>query len=185
MWRRLELVMNNFKYFITPKYSVAMNRKVASSSIARGIIESFYPEIEAEIQTKRYPPHKTPDNCKWHYRVPKEEFPSRTPVILVRDPIDRFISGVLFRRIENIDDLLDSLEKNTCKDLHFAHQSSFVGQGYPFEYIEDFSRMIGLTRLLHINRSDGASTTLTKEQIRRIEIHYSKDFELREAILRA
>ena len=56
------------RYFITPKYDVAFNPKVGSSTLARAIVRDFYPEVEAKIQNAAYPAGKDPENSQWQGR---------------------------------------------------------------------------------------------------------------------
>lgn len=80
-------------YYNTPNYSVALNAKVGSSSMARAIIKQFCPRENWLITTAAYPEGSNAEDRQWHWMVPGKPNPDKPVVLLVRDPIDRFISA--------------------------------------------------------------------------------------------
>lgn len=80
-------------YYDTPNYSVALNAKVASSSVARAIIRQFCPKQDWMIRTAAFPPGVTADDRQWHWLAPGKLTPDKPVVLLVRDPVDRFITA--------------------------------------------------------------------------------------------
>ena len=80
-------------YYSTPKYSVALNAKVASSSMARAIIRQFQPRQDWLIRTAAFPPGVTAETRQWHWMAKGKRTPDKPVVLLVRDPVDRFITA--------------------------------------------------------------------------------------------
>jgi hypothetical protein len=176
-------------YFITPNYSVALNPKTASSSIARRIIQVYYPQIENSIITAAYPEGKNPDNLRWHGICPSEKIPSKPVVLLVRNPLDRFLSGVAYLNID-INNAIDSLVNNTpvqfrkkslpiLTNVHFEFQHLKTwGESHVFkleEHLNDFVAFLGLGSLPVSNQTEQTKPTITEEQKNIIETVYSED----------
>lgn len=80
-------------YYSTPNYSVALNAKVASSSMARAIIRQFQPKQDWLIRTAAFPPGVTAADRQWHWMAMGRRTPDKPVVLLVRDPVDRFITA--------------------------------------------------------------------------------------------
>jgi hypothetical protein len=81
-------------YYQTPDYSVALNAKVGSSSMARAIIRKFQPKQDWLIRTAAFPAGVTADDRQWHWMAKGVRVPDKPVVLLVRDPVDRFISAM-------------------------------------------------------------------------------------------
>jgi hypothetical protein len=81
-------------YYQTPDYSVALNAKVGSSSMARAIIRKFQPKQDWLIRTAAFPAGVTADDRQWHWMAKGVRTPDKPVVLLVRDPVDRFISAM-------------------------------------------------------------------------------------------
>lgn len=98
-------------YYSTPKYSVALNAKVGSSSMARAIIEQFYPRQDWLIRTAAYPAGKSPETEQWHWMCSGSPTPTNPVVLLVRDPVARFVSACQQINIKpvNIQNAIDSI----------------------------------------------------------------------------
>lgn len=102
-------------YYTTPKYNIALNAKVGSSTLARTIIREFYPEKNQEILQTKTPPHILENDKQWHWLCPGTTEPDKPVVIFVRDPIQRFISAcqqIMIRDID-IDNAIESLINDT------------------------------------------------------------------------
>jgi hypothetical protein len=102
-------------YYQTPDYSVALNAKVASSSMARAIIRKFQPKQDWLIRTAAFPPGVTADDRQWHWMAKGVRTPDRPVVLLVRDPVDRFISAMqqLGLKRKDVAQSIDSLVNDT------------------------------------------------------------------------
>jgi hypothetical protein len=81
-------------YFDTPNYSVAINAKVGSSSLALAIIRKFYRALEWEVRARTLPDGQVASqDDQWHRRVPQKIAADKPVVLLVREPVARFISA--------------------------------------------------------------------------------------------
>lgn len=101
-------------YFDTPNYSIALNAKVASSSMARAIISQFQPHEDWLIRTAAFPSGVTENDRQWHRMCHGEPNPNKPVVLLIRDPLERFLSACQQIRIRqtDIDSAINSLVNN-------------------------------------------------------------------------
>lgn len=102
-------------YFDTPEYSVALNAKVGSSSLARAIIRRYCPTQEWLINTAVYPPGQSENTHQWHWMCPGRTTPNKPVVLLVRDPVDRFASAC--QQIGITDAEVDSVIQSLVDDV--------------------------------------------------------------------
>jgi hypothetical protein len=102
-------------YYDTPNYSIALNAKVASSSMARAIISQFQQKEDWLIRTAAFPPGVTAEDRQWHWMAKGRQTPSKPVVLLVRDPVDRFITACqqTFIRQRDVDSAIASLVSDT------------------------------------------------------------------------
>jgi hypothetical protein len=105
-------------YYETPNYSVALNAKVGSSSIARAIIRQFQPREDWLIRTAAFPSGVTEDNRQWHWLAKGSLKPTKPVVLLVRDPVDRFVTACQQIQIQDGD--IDSAIASLVDDAVFA-----------------------------------------------------------------
>lgn len=98
-------------YYSTPNYSVSLNAKVGSSTMARLIIKSFYPKEHKKISYARFPNGITENQKQWHWMCPGSPTPDKPIVLLVRNPIDRFVTACQQIAInpEDLDKAINSL----------------------------------------------------------------------------
>lgn len=98
-------------YYSTPNYSVALNAKVGSSTMARLVIKQFYPEEHRKIVYARFPNAITENQKQWHWMCPGSQIPDKPIVLMVRNPIDRFMTACqqIAIKHEDIDKAIDSL----------------------------------------------------------------------------
>lgn len=191
---------NKCVYYDTPNFAVCVNFKVGSSSLARAIIKKFQPETEDMLKTKpgegkgtAYPKNKNVENTRLHSLVKKcNEDSQKTKLLLVRDPIEKFISACVEDRIENIDEFLDWVEENPemGRRNHFLKQSRFVKNtkilAYKFpKHLGELAKKIGLENPLP--DIDGGNSNLEKPvltdvQKERVLLAYSEDVELFKSI---
>lgn len=81
-------------YFDTPNYSVAINAKVGSTALALAIIRKWHRAREWDVRARTTPDGRVaPQNDQWHQLVPQKIAADKPVVLLVRDPVDRFISA--------------------------------------------------------------------------------------------
>lgn len=187
-------------YFITPEFSVALNTKVGSSSLALAILKSHYPAIWKQIESAQYPPGLGPDDIRWHTRCPRELEPSKPVLLPVRDPVERFLSACAQVNIndDNLDAALDSLEsgepmvgrvgrralQSIQENEHFTFQYLLQwGETHLYlfpDHIDALGEKAGLaTPLPSINESAlRPKPKLLAAQRLRVEDYYAKDIEL-------
>lgn len=179
-------------YFITTNHSVALNAKVASSTLSRAIIAAFHPEQEHLIQTAAYPEGKGPDTNQVQWLCPKEKEPTKPVVLVVREPVARFRTAMAQTGQTDVDAALTSLEQDADvqfprrtrklrKDAHFRHQHELLqgGTAFPLEDLDEAARFIGLTLPLPtINEASRPKPDLTPEQEARVLAYYATDAEL-------
>jgi hypothetical protein len=98
-------------YYTTPNYSVALNAKVGSSTMARLIIKEFYPKEHQKIVYARFPNGITETQKQWHWMCPGSITPDKPIVLMVRNPVDRFITACqqIAIKFEDVDKAIDSL----------------------------------------------------------------------------
>ena len=116
-------------YYTTPNYSVALNAKVGSSTMARLIIKQFYPKEHQKINYARFPNGITENQKQWHWMCPGSPTPDKPIVLMVRNPIDRFLTACQQINIkpEDIDKAIDSLVDDnaflrTREDIEASNQ---------------------------------------------------------------
>lgn len=102
-------------YYITPNYSVALNAKVGSSTMARLIIKYFHPKEHKKIVHARFPDNIDENQKQWHWMCPGSIEPDKPIVLLVRNPIDRFLTACQQINIQqkDLDKAIDSLLNDT------------------------------------------------------------------------
>jgi hypothetical protein len=177
-------------YFVTPRFSVAINPKVASSSLARAITRDFWPEVDAKIQSAAYPDGKGPDTFPPHALCPRETEPSKPVVVVCREPVSRFASAMAQFGLGDVDSVLEALELKLeyllprgsvvlADDGHFRPQSLLVRQSaqvFRLEDIESAAKYIGLVLPLPvINEASRPKPQLTAAQVERVMAFYAAD----------
>lgn len=188
------------RYFITPNYCVPLNAKCGSSSLCRRIIAVYYPEIESKLQRAHYPPGFNADKIQPHRFVPDMASPDRPVAMLVREPLDRFLSGVAYLRLD-LDAAIDSLLNGTPvpgsrgnrqrgihvnRNVHFAKQSKMpYGETHLFrfpDHIQAIAALLGLGPVPHLNITPRPKPQVTDAQRAAILNYYAADVALYESI---
>lgn len=102
-------------YYTTPNYCVALNAKVGSTSMARAIIQQFYPKADWIIHSAQFPPEVTEADRPFHWLCPGTQSPDKPIVLLVRDPVNRFVTACQQVGIQkhDIDSAISSLVDDT------------------------------------------------------------------------
>jgi hypothetical protein len=103
-------------YYITPNYSVALNAKVGSSTMARLIIKHFHPKEHKKIVYARFPAGVDENQKQWHWMCPGSTTPNKPIVLLVRNPLDRFLTSCQQINIksEEVNKAIDSLVNDSA-----------------------------------------------------------------------
>ena len=188
------------RYFITPNYCVPLNAKCGSSSLCRRIIAVYYPETESKLQQAHYPPGFDADRIQPHRFVPDTSRPDRPVAMLVREPLDRFLSGVAYLNI-NLDAAIDSLLNGTPatasrgdrqrsirvnRNVHFAKQSQMpYGETHLFRFpahITNLSMLLGLGPVPQLNITPRPKPQVTDAQRASILNYYAADVALYDSI---
>lgn len=175
---------------ITPEYCLAINPKVGCTSFSRAIVETHYPAIyAAEIKQGA-----DPDKYSWAVYCPTVEKPDRPAVLLVRHPVDRFLSAIRQVKLPAavaLDCLLNdkayhfshrSKPTRLCDDEHFKFQSSLAAAAsvtlvFP-DQIQTAMVLLQLKSLPHLNQAREPKPALTATQISQVAYFYAKDLEL-------
>lgn len=185
-------------YFITPNYSVGFNAKSGSSTLARAIIAAFHPKQEHTIQTAAYPTDVGPDDAQVQWLCPKEKEASKSVILVVREPVSRFLTAMAQMKLTEVNTVLDSLEQNKesqlsrryrklCDDVHFRHQHQLIlngGTAFRLEDLDLAATIIGLSLPLpKINMARGEKPVITSEQESRVLSYYSVDKNLYDSLV--
>jgi hypothetical protein len=208
------------QYFILPHCCIAFNAKVASSALASAIVRKYHPErlekVLAEYEEKwsifsddfkaslpesfqrMFRSDMNDSISFWQNLCTITRNPELPVLLLVRNPIDRFLSGASYLS-QDIDKLLTGLESNDQKyileslPIEIANNTHFIKQSwlikgetrlYRFpDQLEQFCLDAGLEwPLQRINEGKNVKPVLTEEQIKRIESYYAEDVELFKSI---
>jgi len=204
------------QYFVLPHCCIAFNAKVASSALASAIVRKHHPERlqkaldDYEKNWSQFSDEfkaSLPENFQRMFRCDMNDSVSfwqnlctitRNPelpvLLLVRNPVDRFLSGAsylgqdidrLLTGLEN-DDMeyvLESLPINIRKNTHFIKQSWLITGDtklYRFpDQLQQFCHDADLEwPLPKVNEGRNVKPVLTPEQISRIKAYYVEDVEL-------
>lgn len=169
-------------YIDTPNYSFAINPKTGVLSICYLIYKELY-------DTKHELPY---DNAMQYIsKCGLHEVPFKPVVLLIRDPIERFLSAMVHVGLSDVDECLDSLIdgkrimlfnklRRVCEDYHFCKQNALVfGETYVFrspDNLREAADLIGITSdLVHLNKAKGPKPSLNNNQIKRLQEYYKED----------
>lgn len=186
-------------YIDLPNYCVAYNGKAGISSFARAIITKYFPEHEPQVK------QLLEENIENHHRhlyffmVKKVITANKPVVLLVRNPIDRFLSAMNQIHFEDVDAALNALEnKSTLKipvnskplylyqDVHFRKQISYLShENYLFrfpDHILEAAELLELGYIMKLNSSRKPKIQLSESQLKRVKDFYKKDLQLFDSI---
>lgn len=183
-------------YYTTPNYSIACNAKVGCTTMANAILKQFYPEIIKKIEEDKI---KNPDYIpRWIGHCQRAIFPEKPVVLLVRNPVERFISALSQFNIQDCSLVIDALHKNEKfpfpnskptfirQDPHFRLQSELLyGESHLFKFpdhIHEAMKFVGIDfNPEHLNKAK-EKISLTKDQLDFIQFYYYDDIKLFEQI---
>jgi len=171
--------MKTFK--INETTGLAFNRKAATSSLTKAIADELYPEL-TNVRIA-YPA----DGLKafrtgWQSIIPKLDDPAVT-LLLVRDPLDRFRSGMAQLGRMDVDKALDEIESGRASP-HIDLQAKQLGKAktklYKFpNHLQELATEIGVSFPLPvINERNEGKPELTQAQTDRATILYTEDVTL-------
>jgi hypothetical protein len=192
--------MNNKKdYYKVGDKAVAMNYKVASSSLAVACLKAESPDLYASLHTEHgdgngtaYPEGKSFETIMPHPFTEKIKVQDSEAVYLVvREPIEKFRSACRMSKIAP-NKALDKLIGDDLLDPHFQLQSRFVKTKkpvhlYKLEDVEQMAEDLGLETPLPTRNqgSEEEKPELTPEELRKVKKYYRDDIELYNSITEA
>lgn len=207
------------QYFVLPKCCLAFNAKVASTALACSIVKKYYPDKLQECLDRfnsvasRLPPEfieKLPESIQhtikndkldsaafWQNVCVKVNVPDKPVFLLVREPVDRFISAVAHLQIDpektltalenNEKMIFQVLMRNARNDTHLLPQHIYNS---PFTKLYKFPNQIEQLckdadidyPLPKVNEGKYTKPILTKDQIKRVKKYYKEDVILFDSI---
>ena len=128
-----------------------------------------------------------------HGCVDKLSEPDRPVVVVLRDPVQRFLSAMVQTGLDDVAAVIDELQTEAglveshegggllSEDVHFLPQSRFTGQlkYFPISRIADAAAELGVRRPLRLNASDPARRpAITQDQAEAVRNYYAADVAL-------
>ena len=183
-------------YFDAGQFMVPLNAKAGSSSMVIAIIKRWHPAIYHSMATGHYPEGKTLHDVQWHSLCPELKQATRPVVIGIRNPIDRFCSGVAHFNV-TVEMALDSLLNGTViskprrtlvfqNDIHFAPQiKTCRGETHLFrfpEHVNEMAELLDLEEFPQVNIASRPKPVLTIEETTLVADHYAEDMDLYQSI---
>lgn len=183
-------------YIDIPDYCVAYNAKVGCTSLSRAIITRYFPEHEEEVARFVDLHHAGPISFTKSKRV---KYAYKPVVLMVRHPVERFISAINQVGIEDIDLAIEALEYKSLfkllhvskpiylyQDIHFKSQYSLLShENHLFrfpEHVRDVEQFLGLGYMMVLNKSVKPKPILNDSQRERILSYYKLDMDLYDTI---
>jgi hypothetical protein len=156
-----------------------------STSIEWAIKTVFHPEIPATNPSDRTLP-------LWRWQIPWTLSPAGNVYMLVRDPVDRFLSACYYYRIpaDIVDNVIASLNGSGPfatrwqQTREFLPQSTWVFPGLTYHYYDfangpqPLANAVGLGVLLQLNKSSQPKIILTDAQTGAVQTYYAADVTL-------
>ena len=202
-------------YFVLPSCNIAFNAKVASSALACSIVRKYYPErlkncldeyertwsmFSQEFKDslpesfqKMFRNDKLNSQSFWQNLCIRTFDPVGDVLLLVREPVDRFLSTVAYLGLD-VDDTLRILENDEYTVLertnirlrantHFLTQCGLMRPNTRlYRFPDGLERMCldaGLDWPLEkVNEGKNVKPVLTDEQVSRIRDYYADDVRL-------
>ncbi|WOO43162.1 hypothetical protein [Rubellicoccus peritrichatus] len=168
------------------KSFVAMIGKSGSSSLGKALLEQHFPERMPKFYGAD--PGNRPG---WQSFVPTTDKPSGKVYILVRDPVERFISACAQMRCsDRVDKLLDRMEQGediAVKNFHLMKVVQYVREDCDCKFIQFPTGISKLTKALKLSSpidtvNDASNNppkpNLTDEQVQRVSAYYKEDLKL-------
>lgn len=185
------------RYFVTPNYCVALNAKSGSTSVVKRLIDTFAPEWERRLRTAHYPAGIGPADMPLHSYMPSTATPDRPVALMVREPLDRFLSGVAYLQID-VDHAIESLVMGTAvvatgrlggqrstvlrRNIHFRRQADMpYGETHLFrfpDHIQDLGALLGIGPVPQLNITPRPKPPVTADQRAAILDYYAADVAL-------
>jgi len=184
------MLYNDLPYINTPNYCFAINPKAGCTTITYHIYKHYHDET-----------HEFKESLNASHYINKLDHtlvPFKPVLLLVRHPMDRFLSAVNQVGISDIEECVESLihHKKLCDpkyvhthhislryDAHFRHQHERAfGETHLYKFpdhIEQVIKALGIEeKPLRLNVSKEPKKWLSPEQQNKILRYYQKDLEL-------
>lgn len=168
----------------------AFNLEAGSSELVKAIVSKHYPVGEDLMRNgPEYPEGSIAEDISWRIRVERLPEPEGEVVLVVRDPVDKFLAtcGKRGIGIETIDFILNTLENAVFDDPYFLPQVSFTAFGcklYRFEeHLDTAAAALSLDTPLPRVTEITAPYALSDSQVQRIKAIYAGDLELHASIM--
>jgi len=176
-------------YVDTPEYCFAINPKTGCTSILSLIYKKYYDE---SVDT-------TFNNANHYiFRSRFYTVPFKPVILIIRDPIDRFLSAMGQVGLNDVESCLESLTtdkkilyqgkmRRVSEDAHFRHQHGLVfGKTYLFRFLDHYADALQLLNIkspmVHLNKAKCPKLSLSSSQRITIMNHYAEDKKLYELI---
>lgn len=172
-------------YFVAGDRLLGFNAKAGSSSLVREIIRRYYPEHESGLTFD--------GNVRHHGCVEKLSEPDRPVVVVLRDPVQRFLSAMVQTGLDDVAAVMEELQTDAgrvesregggllSEDVHFLPQSRFTGElkYFPIDRIGEAAAELGVRRPLRLNASDPSRRpAITQAQADAVRDYYAADVDL-------
>lgn len=159
------------RYFIVGDKLMCFIPRTASTSLLTLIQEKYYPRLEKV------------KNVTLHFKIPSViDDGKRELVAVIRDPIDRFLSGCA-RKNWTVEQGIEELKKEV-PDLHIRPQISFLSEKretklfkFP-DQIDEIAEYLGLSTPVPRKNVSKSKPAPTLEQIDWLTEYYAEDFKL-------
>lgn len=138
-------------------------------SIAQAVMQTYYPLFCKEIFTA----------VDYLNICPVTDTPANPIYMLVRDPIDRFLSAVAVLNMD-VDIAIAGLGNGLELNEHFIPQASYqVTKSFQYPaQIADFCTAIGVASLPTVNETLSPKSSLTIDQANALQAFYAADIAL-------
>lgn len=178
-------------YIETPKYDFCLNPKTGSTSLLSLIYRKYYD-----------PDHTVtfPNSAHYLARCKHTEVPFNPIILIVRHPVNRFLSAMTHMGFDDVDFCIKSIKNKTIikykkyydkkriiDDPHFRPQFNLIfGETHLFKFKEHFNDVLDLLEIEetipHLNVANKEKPILTKEQEEFLLEYYKEDLKLFESI---
>ena len=135
------------------------------------------------IQTKHYPFLEKIDNVTLHFKIPSIVDDGKSELLaVVRNPIDRFLSGCA-RKNWTVEQGILELQKENV-DIHIRPQYTFLSEDRPTKLflfpnqVDEVASYLGLPTPVPKKNVSKTKPIPTQEQLTWLTEYYKKDFDL-------
>lgn len=171
-------------FYNLPHCCIPSIHKVLRTSLAKAVVEEFYPYLKDGVNTALPPSERFIDIFLWPALCPTVEKPEKPVVMLMRDPVERFISALAMLGMR-VDEALVEMKKG--KSVYFIPQSSYIyGETsiYLMHQIEEFCEHAKLSfPLPYLNKGFRRKPVLNDKQLKEVREFYKDDIAIIETLL--